>query len=229
MMSNKPRHGNGRRFLAGLCVFAFVVAAHVPAATAQSATAALRPKPQSPASTPTVTATRPAVVGDTAAKPAERYFVDFRSRLAQIYGHSFVAYGRITASDKITADQVAGLHPATNSGLPWYLGHLVPVPSETGASEGDTDKRYESARYRVVLNKAEYDRAVAFIKKLQATKTMWQAEIYNCNDFVADIARFMGLKVPSTMLYPKEFITGIKQLNSGTRRAAAIAPAPSTQ
>jgi len=50
--------------------------------------------------------------------------------------------------------------------------------------------------------------------------------IYNCNDFVADIARFVGLQTPSTKTFPKEFITGLRELNeddsaSRSRRSPA--------
>jgi hypothetical protein len=72
----------------------------------------------------------------------------------------------------------------------------------------------------VRLNKAEYDQVVAYIRNLQATHPVWHAVIYNCNDFVADIARFVGLKVPSTMLFARYFIEGIGELNAGTHHAA---------
>jgi hypothetical protein len=35
-----------------------------------------------------------------------------------------------------------------------------------------------------------------------------------------DIARFVGLKVPSTMLFARFFIEGIRDLNAGTQHAA---------
>ena len=90
----------------------------------------------------------------------------------------------------------------------------MPVPSETGASDGDTEEKYISARYRVTMNKAQFDRVVAYIRQKQATSPTWSAELYNCNAFVADIAQFMGLKTPkSTLIYPKVFITNMRQIN----------------
>jgi hypothetical protein len=56
---------------------------------------------------------------------------------------------------------------------------------------------------------------------------MWQEMIYNCNDFVADIARFVGLKTGSTKTFPKEFITQLRELNEGRQRVAV--PAQSAQ
>src|SRR5205814_10315564 len=101
-----------------------------------------------------------------------------------------------------------------------FIGHVVPVTSETGASEGDTEEKYVSARYRVMLNKAEYDKVVGFIRKLQKSSPVWHAEIYNCNAFVADIAKFVGLKTPTTMVFPKEFMIGLRELNGAKPRLA---------
>ena len=152
---------------------------------------------------------------------ADRYYIEFRSRYAQSYGHSFVVFGPGTGpGKKISPNQIAGLHPAGNSAVPWLLGHVMPVISETGASEGDTDAIYVSARYHVALNKAQYVELVAFIRRLQASSPVWQAEAYNCNAFVADIAKHLGLKTPTSMIFPKEFITQLRELNSGSLHTA---------
>jgi hypothetical protein len=156
------------------------------------------------------------------AKPVEQpYYIDFRARYSQTYGHTFVVFGRGTPpAKKIPANQIAGLTPATENPIPFYLGHIVPVPSETTATLGDDDPQYLSAHYLVRLNKVEYDEVVAYIRQLQANHPVWHAVIYNCNDFVADIARFVGLKVPSTMLFARYFIEGIRDRNAGTPHAA---------
>jgi hypothetical protein len=54
-----------------------------------------------------------------------------------------------------------------------------------------------------------------FVRQLQAKHHVWSAELYNCNAFVADIAEFMGLRVPkSTLIYPKVFINNLRQINT---------------
>ena len=46
-------------------------------------------------------------------------------------------------------------------------------------------------------------------------------ELYNCNAFVADIANFMGLKVPSSSwIYPKVFVNNLRKINTGHPEAA---------
>ena len=96
------------------------------------------------------------------------------------------------------------------------IGHYVPVPAETGWTDGDLEDKYISARYRVLMSKDQYDRDMAYIRDLQSRSHTWSAELYNCNAFVADIAKDMGLKVPaSTLIYPKVFITHLRMMNTG--------------
>src|SRR3954452_22501092 len=154
------------------------------------------------------------VVSQALRSQSKPYFIEFRARAAQSYGHTFAVYGRV--GQKITADQVVGLHPFTESAIPWMAGHLILVPSETGASDGDIEEQYITARYRILLSGQDYLRVVTHMKHMQASSPVWHAVFYNCNAFVADIAKYMGLKTPfSTVQMPKEFITQLRQLNAG--------------
>jgi hypothetical protein len=150
------------------------------------------------------------------------YYVDFRARTAASYGHAFVWYGR--------ADQkqieVAGLHPASESVVPYILGHLIPVPSETGKSYGDLDEEYVTASYRVYMSEAEGQRVFAYIKHLQSSRPLWNAPTYNCVAFIQDIARYMGLKVPGNhLLYPEDWVNQLRALNGGRRNMSSPAVA----
>jgi hypothetical protein len=148
-----------------------------------------------------------------------QYYIEFRSRYAWDYGHTFLIHARV--GERVTGANIAGLSPVGDDPKAWVLGHYIPVPSETGATDGDTEEKYVSARYRVYMNKEQYDRTVAFIKHLQATSPTWSAELYNCNAFVGDVARFMGLKVPaSSLIYPKIYVTHLRKLNTGHPDAA---------
>src|SRR6516162_2532126 len=103
----------------------------------------------------------------------------------------------------------------------WLMGHYVPVPSDTGWTDGDLEDRYITSRYRVLVSKEQYDRTVAYIRQLQAKSTTWSVELYNCNAFVADIANFMGLRVPSSSwIYPKVFVSNMRKINTGHPEAA---------
>ena len=171
---------------AGLCGLALSWGLSLPSALAQE-----NPRQEAAATT--------SINVSAAASPAKRYFVEFRSRSAFSYGHTFLVHGKLNAKGevgKVTKDQVAGLHPATESSVPWTIGHMVPVISETGASDGDNEDEYVTAGYRILLTEQEYARVSAFIRKRQKDSPLWHAVLYNCNAWVADIAKFMGLKTP---------------------------------
>jgi hypothetical protein len=147
------------------------------------------------------------------------YYIEFRSRYAWDYGHTYLVHGRV--GETPTKASVAGLSPVGDDATAWVIGHYVPVPAETGWTDGDLEDKYVSARYRVLMSKEEYDRDMAYIRQLQGSSHMWSAELYNCNAFVADVAKFMGLKVPaSTLIYPKIFVSHLRMLNTGHPEAA---------
>jgi hypothetical protein len=200
----------------------------VAAATGARASAATaEPAATEPATAETSTSTgavtplkqvevRPA--GTPAASSTERpYFVEFRARSAYNYGHTFVVHGRV--GDPITKKSVVGLHPAGDS-MPWTIGHFIPVPSETGWSDGDIgyNDKYIIAKYRVFLTEAEYRTVLAKMRQMQANTPLWHAAVYNCNAFTGDIAKYMGLGTPFHWLMPKDYVNGIKEMAGGRQQ-----------
>ncbi len=204
--------GNDRSLLTGFCALAIAMGLNLSSAQAQDADrfppplqgVFSAPEPQAPIK----------LSNDRPGKSKKPYFVEFRARSALSYGHTFLVHGK--AGQKITAKDVVGLHPATESSLPWMIGHVVPVVSETGASDGDFEDEYVIARYRVGLTEAEYKKTLATMRSMQKNHPVWHAVLYNCNRFVGDIAESMGLKAPSNaLLMPKDYINTLKELNGG--------------
>src|SRR5262245_46645907 len=191
--------------VAGLCAVAISAGLQVQPASAQDSSAAA-----------------------TAAKPQGNYYVDFRARTAATYGHAFVWYGR---SDQKQIE-VAGVHPATDSVIPYIVGHLIPVPAETGKSYGDLDEDYVTASYRVYMTEAEAKDVFAFIKRLESMSVMWNAATWNCVAFIQAVAIHMGLKVPGNhLLYPEDWVNQLRKLTGGRRymSSPAVAQASSTK
>ena len=140
------------------------------------------------------------------------YYVDFRARTAASWGHAFVWFGKTSEREV----EVAGLTPAGDT-VAYVLGHVTWVPSETGASYGDLDPQYLTASYRVYLNEPDAKRVFAYIKKLQASSPVWNAETFNCTSFIGSIANFMGLKVPLRWQRPEDYVNGLKTMNGGSQ------------
>jgi hypothetical protein len=126
------------------------------------------------------------------------------------------------------AIEVAGLHPATDSVVPYILGHIIPVPSETGMSYGDLDERYLTASYRVYLTEAQARNVFAYIKQKQASSPpVWQAGTVKCTGFISGVASYMGLRTPTlpTLMYPEDLVKTIKELNGGRQEMPSYASA----
>jgi hypothetical protein len=140
------------------------------------------------------------------------YYVDFRARTAASWGHAFVWFGKTSEREV----EVAGLTPAGDT-LAYVLGHVTWVPSETGASYGDLDPQYLTANYRVYLDEPDAKRVFAYIKKLQASSPVWNAETFNCTSFIGSIANFMGLKVPLRWQRPEDYVNSLKTMNGGSQ------------
>ena len=177
--------------------------------------------PLAEAIAPETVATEAVPAASASEEKDDQYFIEFRSRYALSYGHSYVVFGRMNEAGEMVAPEVAGLHPKSLSAVPYVLGHFVPVAAETGWSDGDLEEPYRSASWRVMLNKAQYTKVVAHIRKMQASSPIWQASVYNCNAFAADIARFMGFKTPGIWLRPQQFMTELREMNTGPQPVAA--------
>jgi hypothetical protein len=171
-----------------------------------------------------------AAVGQGNAKASRRrtaapgpYYVDFRSRTAASYGHAFIWFGKSSEREV----EVAGLHPAGDDPLPYMLGHLVWVPSETGKSYGDLDEEYLTASYRVYMSEADAKRVFAYIKQLQGSTPLWNAATTNCTWFIGRIANYMGLKTPSHLLLPENYVNDLRTMN-GSKQVIQLSANPDT-
>jgi hypothetical protein len=154
------------------------------------------------------------------------YFVEFRARSAATYGHMYVLYGQVNGRNEIVKSDIAGLHPAGDrnncencSVFTWSLGHFLFVPSETGASDGDLEEKYVTARYRVMVDAATFKKVSAHISKLKADPPLWNALWSNCVSFGNGVAGTMDLKTPGMIwLEPKDYVERLRELNGGAKQ-----------
>lgn len=156
--------------------------------------------------------------------PRWRYFVEFRARNAASYGHMYVMFGEVNARHEVIKSEIAGLFPAGDtrdcencSIYNWTIGHVLPVPSEIGASDGDLEEQYVLARFRVWIDADQYKRLIAYIEERKAQKGPWNALFANCVIFGRDIASFLNVKMPPlaklALLYPKDMVEAIRDAN----------------
>lgn len=218
-MYDKSQSSNSG-FIVGACMMVLALGLGVSSASAETkqrvAVAGTHPSQTTQVMRVAERKARPSVQPASGAFADRPYYVDFRARTAQSYGHAFVWFGR--RNDRKV--EVAGLHPATDSMIPYMLGHIIPVPSETGASYGDLDEEYLLASYRIYLTEAEAKATFAYIKHKQANSPLWNAATYNCIMFISHIADYVGLRTPTShLLYPDEWVKELATLNKGRKTA----------
>jgi hypothetical protein len=151
----------------------------------------------------------------------KRYFVEFRGRSAATYGHLYIMFGELNSRGEVIKSKIAGLYPAgdhqdcDNCSLAnWTIGHLIFVPSGTTATDGDLEEKYVTARYRVMLDKAQYEKLTDYVAKFQANPPLWNALWRNCVSFGKEIAELLDLKTPGLIwLEPEQFVNALREMN----------------
>ncbi len=160
------------------------------------------------------------------ARQKKSHFIEFRARSALSYGHALVVFGKLDKNGKVPVDkkgvlipgtiEISGLHPASTSTIPWSVGHVIPVPAETGPSDGDFEDNYVTARYRINLTENEFRKVVAIVAKHKKRGILWSGPVKNCMSYIGAIAKDMGLKSPPipVLYYPQGFVENLKKLNT---------------
>jgi hypothetical protein len=150
-----------------------------------------------------------AAAGATAA--ADAFYVEFRAARIGLYGHSYITYGRLTGDRRPASANHADIHP-DGGFFSMVLGHFLPMTAAMGPVE-ETLRRTLVHAYRCELQAAEHDSLLQAIVELQAARRTWNVFAYNCNDFVADVARDLGLRTPRTLVRSYTFIAELGRLN----------------
>jgi hypothetical protein len=147
--------------------------------------------------------------GAQASKP---YYIEFRVARIGTYGHSYVAYGRLNAQGQPAEARYADHHPRGNYAL-MALGHLLPVPANTKWDPEVLTLPIDSS-YRRKLTPTQYKKLVAAIQRFKADKQpYWNAVTNNCNHYVGELARAVGLRTPTNFQVSYAFVPALRDLN----------------
>jgi hypothetical protein len=139
------------------------------------------------------------------------HFIDFRSRPGELWGHTFILYGRIDERGQPVELHRAGLYPDDGrAGL--ILGTFVPVPAAVRVI-ADDHKETPNAIYRRRLTARQYAKLKAIVAELRATDRGWHMFTHNCNDFARVVADSLGLDTPPAILLPNAWVRALKAMN----------------
>jgi hypothetical protein len=159
------------------------------------------------------------------ATSGDRYYIDFRVAQIGTYGHSYVAFGRLDGRGKPASAEYADLHPRGNY-LIMAVGHVLPVPANT---EWDPDvlNLPIASSYVRKLNAVQYKKLQAALRDVRANKQpYWNALTNNCNHFVAQLARAIGLRAPTDLKVSYAFVPALRDMNEIAATAKPTAARP---
>ncbi|MEJ8574662.1 hypothetical protein [Microbaculum marinum] len=140
------------------------------------------------------------------------YAVEFRARTGpDIIGHSYLVFGRLGAAGDIVDPVHTGLYPDDVTGFAFAVGgarattESVPLDAEIAPT----------VVYRRALTARQYERLAAAVERARGEPPAWSWANYNCNTYLADLAREIGLETPagSTWTAPTLFVAQLKALN----------------
>ena len=139
-----------------------------------------------------------------------RYFVDFYARRKPILiGHNSIVYGRLNVRGRIVDAQVVGFFPDTDK---YWAAYFFPMPGIIRREKANFTEP-SAVIYRRYLTAAEFRRLNAKIRQVRAANPSWHLIFSNCNDFVGEIARSLGLLRPPTLFLPSLYDSMLRSLN----------------
>jgi len=138
------------------------------------------------------------------------HFVEFRARDG-LSGHTYVVYGKTDRRGRILMARAAGFFPDGEL-AETALTVFLPFPGEVGLQPADR-RDPPTAIYRLYIDAGAYARLVATVNRFRKTKRAWHLLLFNCNAFVARVAQSIGLRVPTSLVLPNEFIRELYLLN----------------
>jgi hypothetical protein len=157
------------------------------------------------------------------AGPGGRYVVEFHARPGGVFGHTFVVYGRVDAGGHLRHAHDVGFYPDGVLSQTVLLAVLA-APASVGAERSDKTYRPDIV-YRREISARTYAQFASEIRTLKRKRPLWQLILYNCNSFAGEVAQWMGMRVPSTLQLPKDFVRGLYALNRRSAQGLAHAEA----
>jgi hypothetical protein len=143
---------------------------------------------------------------------ATPYYVEFRARPSVVTGHTYLVYGALGQDGQPADENVVGFTP--RGGILGLVVGMIAVPGEIGKDFLD-EKLPDFNSYRRYLTSSEYQHLLAFVANEQKQTKVWNMFINNCNDFAADAAQVIGLKVPSDRFVPPPlFVVMLSDMNT---------------
>jgi hypothetical protein len=137
------------------------------------------------------------------------HFVEFRVRPgSSIFGHVYVAYGRLNAKGNIAQINVVGFSDGDDARWHFYSkkGSVDPLTSDT--------TYFPIVRYRRHLTSVQFQQLEAKILQVRRAQPPYHMLFFNCTDFAGELAETIGLRRPPSLLFPSAYVAWLRVLNN---------------
>ena len=142
------------------------------------------------------------------------YYIEFHSRPSIISGHTYIVYGALDENGTPREHIVTGFYPM--GGIFGLLGGMVAAPGRIDKTYLD-EKIPDMNAYRKNITAEQYQRLTAYVDSEKGKTKVWNMFVNNCNDFAADAAKAIGLKVPEGRFMPPAlFIMTLSDMNAAS-------------
>ena len=143
---------------------------------------------------------------------ATPYYVEFRARPSLVTGHTYLVYGALGPDGKPADQTVLGFTP--EGGVLGLIVGMIAMPGDIRRDFLD-EKLPDYNVYRRYLSSSDYQRLLTFVADEQKQPKVWNMFVNNCNDFAADAAQAIGLRVPGDRFVPPPlFVLMLSNMNT---------------
>ena len=142
---------------------------------------------------------KPKMINAERMTPGDPYYMEMRLRHTPPLpvGHVFIAYGRLGPDGQPLDEKLIMLAPIGGYGGAAFAAAL-PMPGVL-KPYGDDCVLRPIAAYRISLSPSKYEKLLLEIKKQKAKKPSYALFAYNCNHFMSDVAKSVGVLPPKNI------------------------------
>ena len=147
-----------------------------------------------------------------AARRDSGYYVDFRARPTQAFGHSYVEVGQAGRDGRSRPSVTAGLYPKSPSAVFGARGTVTRTSADL--------KTTPTVSYRLAVSRETYRQAEAYLARMPKGQR-YDLIGENCNHLVGRVASKLGLSDPGDHAdLPENYVRSLRSQNGGRARAS---------
>lgn len=161
---------------------------------------------------------KPKMINATKVTQGEPYYMEMRLRHTPMLpvGHVYIAYGRLGPDGQPLDEKLIMLAPLGGYGGA-AVAAAVPMPGIM-KPYGDDCIVQPHAAYRLSLTAQRFEQLLLEIERQKAKKPAYALFAYNCNHFMSDVAKSVGILPPKNIYEPSlKYFYSMMDRNEGRK------------